>query len=96
MTNVFDRKIIHRIVADTFLFLAVLFSPWWIVLFVAVAFVFAFNNFKEVFVVGIALDSLYGTRLVNVYGFYLFFSLFFLLLWFFGEVIKKKMRFYSS
>ncbi|MDO8590389.1 MAG: hypothetical protein Q7R65_00220, partial [bacterium] len=52
-----------RIVLDIMLVLAVFALPLWLVCPAAIIFLFLFENFYEIIIVGIIIDSLYGVPL---------------------------------
>jgi len=84
-----------RLVADFTLLFSALFFPWWITLILMIIGVFFFKNFYEAFFIGLFLDALYGTEVINFYGFRLFFAAAGLFLIFFSSLLKKKVRFFS-
>lgn len=55
---------IKRVIFSTVLIISALVLPWWIGVLLSLAGLFYFNNLYEVFVVGLILDSIYGSQLV--------------------------------
>ena len=61
---------IWRIIADIILLLSVFWAPWWLfTLILVVVFIFLFPNFWESIIIGIVMDSIYGTAQVGPTGF---------------------------
>lgn len=94
MKKNFPAKYYKRISADTLLFSAVYLLPWWISVPLAAVFIFFFSRYYEYFGAVIAVFFLYA-------GFLPFFRLSWLLLlsiplYYFLEMLKKRLTFYAS
>lgn len=50
----------NRILADGILVIAACTGPWWLALPLVIACILVFENFYEILILGIMLDSLYG------------------------------------
>ncbi|MBI2120821.1 MAG: hypothetical protein HYT94_04325 [Parcubacteria group bacterium] len=86
------RQIHTRIIADIFLFFAVLFAPWWLVALFAGACVVSFKKFYEAFFAGFLFDALYGVPVASAYGFRFFFSSAALFVIFLSDLVREKVR----
>jgi len=88
-------KFIFRFTGDLIIFFSVLFCPWWITVALVFFAVIFFNNFIEAFFAGLLIDALYGTPDSLLFGFRLFFSFAFFVLWLFATLIKRKVRIFE-
>lgn len=81
-----------RIIADIFLFLTILYTPWWLVSAAVFLCILCFKNFYEAFFFGLLFDMLYGVSIPSMHGFRFIFSSVFLFLIFAADFVKAKVR----
>src|SRR3989344_4581768 len=62
------NKIKKRVAANLILLALLFIAPWWIVMSVAVLFLFYFKNYFEILIFGFLLDLLYGAPVSAYYG----------------------------
>lgn len=86
---------ILRIFLNIFIFLSILFFPWWITLGV-VLIILAIYNAYEVIVLGIFADALYSVPLVDFFNIQFVFTIIFVSLLVVSSFLKKKVIFYNS
>ena len=53
-------KIFYRISAAIVMLFAIAWFSWWIIIIVAIVFLFYFKNYYEIIIWGIVFDTLYG------------------------------------
>lgn len=76
--------------------LALLFiAPWWIVMSVAVLFLFYFKNYFEILIFGFLLDLLYGAPVSAYYGMGYVISVIAALAFALVAVVKNRLVFYD-
>lgn len=63
-----------RVSFGVILILSAFIFPWWVSFLLSILGLFHFENLYEVIVVGIIIDSLYGTG-ISIYGFDMIFTL---------------------
>jgi hypothetical protein len=76
-----------RITLDILLFLSILFAPWWVSVLLSLFLLVYFDNFIEIIIAGIVMDTLYGNNW-KIYFIVGSSSVFVL-----AYLIKRKMRF---
>ncbi len=54
------RLLVKRLVVDIILFLGTFVAPLWLLILLAILCLFVFENFYEIIIIGIIIDSLYG------------------------------------
>lgn len=84
-----------RIIINALLFSSILFFPWWITLFIAVAFLFMFEAY-EVLLWGLFGDLLYGAPVAGFLNIEFLFTLLFILLFIGVYFLKKKLILYNA
>jgi len=82
-----------RILINGILLLSVLFSPWWVPIFLGIVAVFLMRRFYEIVGWGIFYDLLYSTPDIAVFGFHFFFTLGAIIIFYSVEFAKSKTRF---
>lgn len=85
----------QRILADLAICIALLVFPWWVGFVLACIAFFLFEDFYEVILFGLIIDSLYQISIARYFHFELFFTAFAIVLFIAGFYIKKKLKFYS-
>ncbi len=83
---------ISRILIDIFIFLSILFFPWWITVILVIWGVFLFDNFYEALLAGLLIDLLYGTRTEEFFGIWFVFFIIFLSIYFLAGKLKENIR----
>ena len=84
-----------RVIANIFLFLSVLFLPWWMTAIFIIAALFIFKNFYEAIAWGFFGDLLYGISIAAFFNFGLFLTLGAGTIFFIVEFLKKRIRYYQ-
>jgi hypothetical protein len=85
-----------RIIFDALLFLIILFLPWWVSLFFALAGLFIFKNFYEYLVYGVFIFVLYFSPGQSFIASPLYFSLILTLSFVIIQIIKNHIIFYKE
>jgi len=80
-----------RILTDILLAIAVVIFPWWLSIPLIAFFLFVFDNFYEIFLMGILADSLYGKGAFFEFYYVIIFGVCFLIAFF----LKKRIRIYA-
>ncbi|MFA6552666.1 MAG: hypothetical protein WCT19_04165 [Candidatus Paceibacterota bacterium] len=80
-----------RILTDILLVLAVVIFPWWLSVPLAALFLFVFDNFYEIFLIGALADSLYGKGAFFEFYYVIIFGVCFLV----AFLLKKRIRLYA-
>jgi hypothetical protein len=89
------EKMIRRITIDALLIIAAFIMPWWLVVIASVYFLFKFERFYEIILMGLVLDSLYSVP-VKTYGdFELIFTVSAFSLYIVAIFARNKLKFYS-
>lgn len=81
-----------RICADIFLFLSILFLPWWCSLLFCIYAVFFFSSYYEVIAAGFLIDMLYGAPRVWSFGLSVAAGPLMAVLYLFAQWIKIRVR----
>ncbi|HEY4490058.1 MAG TPA: hypothetical protein VJC12_02275 [Candidatus Paceibacterota bacterium] len=80
------RQHLKRIFIDILLFVSVFIAPWWFTVILGFILVFLFENFYEVLIIGLIIDSLYGAHSLT-------WTIAFSLLFLFSLFVKKHLKF---
>ncbi len=83
-----------RVFLDIVLFIGAFIAPPWLALLVALFGLFLFENFYEIFAVGLIVDGLYGTKTLVLF-IPLLYTVFSGLLFVATAFLRKHLRFYS-
>ncbi len=83
-----------RLLANLIIFASLLFFPWWVTLFLALAAVFFFKAFYEILAWALVGDFLYSTRTELFFNIQFVFTLCAAGIFFLAERTKKMTRFY--
>lgn len=78
-----------RVLFGIFLIISAFIFPWWISIFLSVIGMFKFKNLYEVIVVGIIIDSMYGS-ILNIFGFEFIFTIALILTFYLVSVLKDR------
>jgi hypothetical protein len=85
-----------RTIANIVLFASLFLLPWYATVVLGVFFTIVFNNYWEVILAGLFIDSLYSTPGKDFYGKFGVFILGALILFLAIRWFKKKIRFFSD
>ncbi|MEO8637785.1 MAG: hypothetical protein ABI430_02705 [Candidatus Taylorbacteria bacterium] len=78
------------------LMLSVFFIPWWVVLGLGICFLFYFDSFVEILILGFMIDSVYNVSSSHYLHFQFIISLLSVVLFVFSTQIKKRLTIYKN
>lgn len=84
-----------RILIDILIFCLIFILPWWLTVLLAAAFVFMYDRYAEILVVGFIIDSIYNVPLGGYFHFEFVASLICLIVFVISFLVKRRLRFYS-
>ncbi len=85
-----------RLVCDATLFVGLFFLPWWLVAAMAIIFLFVFNDFIEIIVLGGLIDIIFSPTSQTLSFSSFIFTLSAAVLYFICPFLKRRLRFYNQ
>lgn len=92
----FTHYILARIIGDIALFFGLFFLPWWLVAVAGVVFLFIYNDYIEIIILGALIDVLFSPYAYTMSVSSLLYTSTGALLYIISPFLKRRLRFYNQ